>query len=123
MAIEKTDTELEQEVLDNADETTGGDQVKIKLRRPFEWEEHTYSELNFDFYKPTGKDCIAINKKLNRKGINMFRAFNTDEYIMEFAALACEEPIGTDMIQALPSCDYLKIRTATSNFLLRWETL
>jgi len=124
MATDKTtmtDTELEQEVLD--ENTTGGDVVTVKLRRPFEWEDNVYTELRFDFYKPTGKDCIAINRNLMRKNINMFRAFNNDEYIVEFAALSCEAPIGADMIKALPGCDYFKVRTATSNFLLRWETL
>ena len=122
MATDKsqmTDTELEQEVLDK--QATGV--VTVKLRRPFEWEDNTYTELKFCFYKITGKDCVAISQKLMRKNIGTFRAFNNDAYIVEFAALACEAPVGTDMIKALPSCDYFKIRTATSNFLLLWETL
>ena len=128
MATDKskmTDTEIEQEILDKAaeDETIGGDRITIKLRRPFEWEGNTYTELKFDFYRLTGKDCIAINRELARKNIGVFRAFNNDEYIVRYAARACEAPVGADMINALPSCDYFKIRTATSNFLLLWETL
>lgn len=123
MAKERTDmndTELEQEVLDQPDVST----IRmIRLRKPFEWEGKTYSELHFDFYKPTGKDCLGINQELSRRGINNFRAFNNDEYIVRFAALSCEEEIGTDMLLALPGNDYMRIRTAACNFLLTWETL
>ena len=127
MAKERTemnDTELEQEVLDQKDaEADVSSLRKIRLRRPFEWEGTTYEELHFNFYKPTGKDCLQINRELANKGINNFRAFNNDEYIVRFAALACEENIGTDMLLALPGNDYLRVRTAVCNFLLTWETL
>ena len=116
-----TDEELIDEVLE--EDSLGPSVVTIKLTKPFQWMDQEYTELHFDFDKPTGKDLKTIYRKLSRAGMTVFRGFNNDLYITEYAALSCEEPVGTDMFDALPGRDYLRVRTAVSNFLLLSETL
>lgn len=95
---------------------------KLTLKKPFTYNGTEYTELDFDFESTTGADCIAIERELSRKNINVIVPAFSVEYIIRFAARACLQPIGSDAMSLLSSRDYSRVRGAVRNFLANAES-
>lgn len=90
-----------------------------KFKEPFEYEGKTYEELSFDWGKLTGKDALAIENELSTLGKVFISPEFSAEYLIRMAAKACTEPIGTDVLSALPLREFNSIRSRARAFLLR----
>lgn len=91
------------------------------FKKPFEWEGKTYRSLTFHFGDMTGKDVLAITQELRARGIVLAtRTFDLD-YQYRYAVQCCEEPIGSDLLLALPVKDFDAICRAAQRFLVSTE--
>lgn len=107
------------EAIDEAlNEETGESYKTIKLKKPFDWQGKTYTELHFDFDALTGRDSERIERECAAQGVNVVVAGITPAYNIRVAANACIEPLGVDALYALPLKDYNKVNLAARNFLL-----
>ena len=80
------------------------------LKEPFEYEDKTYEEINFDFGKLTGKDAAAIEEELAAENhIIRFEIFD-DKYLNLVAARA--GGIAENVLTALPMLEYMDIQSA-----------
>ena len=103
---------------DALNEETGESSKTIKLKKPFEWQGKTYTELHFDFDALTGRDSERIERECSAQGVSVVVAGITPAYNLRVAANACIEPLGIDAFYAMPLKDYNKINAAARNFLL-----
>jgi len=92
-----------------------------KFKQPFEYQGKIYKELIFDWDKLTGKDGLAIENELQILGKTVIVPQFSGEYLIRFAARACNEPIGSDAFEQMRIVDYNKIRSAARSFLLKSE--
>lgn len=92
-----------------------------KLDEPFVWEGKTYEELTFNWGKLTGRDGLDIEHELTSTGRYVVSPELSSDYRTAMAAKACTEPIGSDMIEALPLCEFNTISMAARRFLLKLE--
>jgi hypothetical protein len=89
-----------------------------KFSKPWTWEGKTYEELHFDFDGLTGIDCIKIERELRTKGTNVVAREFDLQYQACYAARACKEGIGSDVVCAMPARDFNKICNMVRSFLL-----
>ena len=108
------------EPMENATETKENAAVEtVRLKKPLDYNGHTYEELHFDLENLTGKDSMEVEAELiqRKKGAVIVGALNND-YLMGIAAKACKEPIGSDAFMALSLKDFNRVKDAVRNFLL-----
>ena len=85
------------------------------LKEPFEYEDKTYTEINFDFGKLTGKDAAAIEEELAAENhMIRFEIFD-DKYLNLVAARA--GGIAENVLTALPMLEYMDIQNAVRRSL------
>lgn len=86
------------------------------FKKPYEFEEKEYKEINIDLDSLTGEDVDAVKTQFSAAG--KFAALPTTDY--EFcnmlAARAAKLPI--EFFKGLPAKEYCAIGQAVSNFLL-----
>lgn len=88
------------------------------FEEPFEWEGKKYKSLTFRFGDMKGKDVLAITQEMRTRGIVLVtRNFEVD-YQYRYAVRCCEEPIGSDLLLALPVKDFDTICQAVQRFLV-----
>ena len=88
------------------------------FNKPFTYEGKTYDELRFDFDSVNGYGCLSIEQELRNSGITVpVREFSAD-YQVRFAAKACAQKIGSDVLMALPARDFNRICNKVRSFLL-----
>lgn len=88
------------------------------LNKPFTYEGKTYDELRFDFDSVNGYGCLSIEQELRSSGITVpVREFSAD-YQVRYAAKACTQKIGSDVLMALPARDFNRICNKVRSFLL-----
>ena len=115
-AIALTEDQIEEE----REEMGAGKYVHV-FSKPFQWEGKTYGQLVFDFESLTGRDTLAVERELAAKNIfTVVRSLNI-EFQMRIAARACEDRIGTDMLEALPIRDFEKIMNRVRAFFAAAE--
>ena len=99
------------------------------LKNPFTYEGVTYKKLTFNWDSLSGRDSVAIERDLIRRGITTVMAEFTPEYLAAMAARACtyrnEEDFHTvkaETLYALPMRDFRQICGAARRFLMRSES-
>ena len=113
-------TAIDPDAIEAAEKETDSSGVYVHtLNKPFTYEGKTYDELRFDFDSVNGYGCIAIEHELNSSGITApVREFSAD-YQVRYAARACTQKIGSDVLMALPARDFNRICNKVRSFLLR----
>ena len=99
------------------------------LKTPLTYEGITYKKLTFNWNSLSGRDSVAIERDLLRRGITTVMAEFTPEYLTAMAARACtyrsEEDFRTvkaETLYALPMRDFRQICGAARRFLMRSES-
>lgn len=110
----------EKEVKNMKEELASGVYVHT-FKKAVSWEGKTYASLTFNFDKLTGRDCIAVERELAMKYIKPIVRSLDVNYQLGLASRACDEPIGTDMLEQLPMKDFIAITSRVQNFLLAAE--
>lgn len=114
-----TDVEaVEESVIDGLAVVSDNTTYVHTFDEPFEWEGKTYKDLTFNFGNLRGRDVLAIMQELRMRGIVLaVKTFDVD-YQYRYAARCCEQPIGADMLLALPVKDFDRICNAAQRFLV-----
>lgn len=96
--------------------------------KPFTWQGQTFERMTFDWSTLTGKDSAAVKRELQRRNIFAIVETHSDDYLIAMAARACTDRDGDNRrvvsgqtLEALPVCEYRRIRNKIQNFLLRAE--
>ena len=99
------------------------------LTTPLTYEGITYKKLTFNWNSLSGRDSVAIERDLLRRGITTVMAEFTPEYLTAMAARACtyrsEEDFRTvkaETLYALTLRDFRQICGAARRFLMRSES-
>ena len=97
--------------------------------KPFSYEGVTYEKLTFNWDSLSGRDSVAIERELLRRGLTTVLAEFTPEYLAEMAVRACTyrgsegfRTVTTDTLYALPMREFRKICGAAQRFLMRSES-
>ncbi|MDA3731671.1 phage tail assembly protein [Niameybacter massiliensis] len=93
--------------------------MKMKLKKPINFEGELITELNLDLDCLTGKDMIDAQKEIQSLDVPVLE-FNK-EYLAVVAAKACGMP--TDLIPLLGIKDFSTITVQVQNFLLGEESV
>ncbi len=99
------------------------------FKKPFTYQGVTYDKLTFNWASLTGKDSVAIERDLLRRGLTTVMAEFTPEYLAAMAARACTyrndegfRTVTTDTIYAVPLREFRIICGAARRFLMRSES-
>lgn len=93
----------------------------LTFKRPFTYQDKTYSALTFDWEKLTGDDGLAIENEMLQIGKAVVVPTFSGEYLIRMAARACRERIGSDAFGKMSLSEYNKIRSEARSFLLKSE--
>ena len=87
----------------------------IKFRKPFVWEDNTYTEIDMsDLEDLSAKDMIAAQRTMEKSGsINVLPEMSL-EYACIFASKATKMPV--EFFQALPPKEAIKVKNKVTNF-------
>ncbi len=100
-------------------EATTAEVYTHSFAKPFTYEGRTFKELHFDFDSVNGYGCLSIEQELRAHGITVpVREFSC-EYQVRFAARACTDKVGSDVLMALPARDFNRICNMVRSFLLQ----
>lgn len=91
---------------------------KFTLKKPIEFEEETYNELELDFDSLTGDDILAAEGQyLAENGsANGFMKETSKAYQVYVAARAAK--VRPELIRALKAGDFTRLTVRTQSFLL-----
>lgn len=99
------------------------------FKKPFTFEGVTYEKLTFNWDSLSGRDSVAIERELLRRGLTTVMAEFTPEYLAAMAARACTyrndegfRTITTDAVYAMPLREFRRICGAARRFLMRSES-
>lgn len=114
--MEKRDFEAagkEQEL--KAQEPEEENKYLIKFRKPFVWEDNTYTEIDMSGLEDlSAKDMIAAQRTMEKSGsINVLPEMSL-EYACIFASKATKMPV--EFFQALPPKEAIKVKNKVTNF-------
>jgi len=97
--------------------------------RPFTYQGRTFERMNFDWSVLTGEDSAKVKRELAQKRENVSVEVFSDNYLIAMAARACTNrdaggmrTVSAATLEALPVCEYLRIRNGIRDFLLRAES-
>ena len=87
----------------------------IKFRKPFIWEDNTYTEIDMSGLEDlSAKDMIAAQRTMEKSGsINVLPEMSL-EYACIFASRATKMPV--EFFQALPPKEAIKVKNKVTNF-------
>ena len=87
----------------------------IKFRKPFVWEDNTYTEIDMSGLEDlSAKDMIAAQRTMGKSGsINVLPEMSL-EYACIFASKATKMPV--EFFQALPPKEAIKVKNKVTNF-------
>lgn len=91
------------------------------LKKPFDYEVDTYTELHFDFGALTGKDLLAIEDELLSQNRPVIVPALSPSFVSLTCVRACKEKIGEDAFEYMGFKDLLTIKDKARNFLLLAE--
>lgn len=86
------------------------------FKKPFEHEGRSYTELEFNFERLTGRDMLAIENEMQAMSEYALAPEISASFQCKLAAKAAG--IGSDVLEALPLKDFNKITGAARGFLL-----
>ncbi|EET60350.1 hypothetical protein BRYFOR_07546 [Marvinbryantia formatexigens DSM 14469] len=87
----------------------------IKFRKPFVWEDNTYTEIDLSGLEDmSARDMIQVQRTMERSGsINVLPEMSL-EYACIFASKATKMPV--EFFQAMPPKEAIKIKNKITNF-------
>ena len=87
----------------------------IKFRKPFVWEDNTYTEIDMSGLEDlSAKDMIAAQRTMEKSGsINVLPEMSL-EYACIFASKATKMPV--EFFQSLPPKEAIKVKNKVTNF-------
>ena len=87
----------------------------IKFRKPFVWEDNTYTEIDLSGLEDmSARDMIQAQRTMERSGsINVLPEMSL-EYACIFASKATKMPV--EFFQALPPKEAIKVKNKVTNF-------
>ncbi|MCM1218097.1 MAG: phage tail assembly protein [Lachnospiraceae bacterium] len=87
----------------------------IKFRKPFVWEDNTYTEIDMSGLEDlSARDMIAAQRTMEKSGsINVLPEMSL-EYACIFASKATKMPV--EFFQALPPKEAIKVKNKVTNF-------
>lgn len=87
----------------------------IKFRKPFIWEDNTYTEIDMSGLEDlSAKDMIAAQRTMERSGsINVLPEMSL-EYACIFASKATKMPV--EFFQSLPPKEAINVKNKVTNF-------
>ena len=122
-AVEAAEAEAEEAV------RTSEDCYTHVFDTPFSYCDETWESLTFDWSKLTGKDSLAIERKMITKGQQPINELYNGLYLTGIAARACTtktsdgKRIGEDVIENLPLSDFREICKKARGFFTKSEFL
>lgn len=87
---------------------------KVTLKKPFEFEGQTYSELVLDLDSLTGQDMIDAEAEARAAGDRSIMLETSKTYLAIVAAKAGKVPV--DMLKNLPAKEFTKITAQVQSF-------
>jgi hypothetical protein len=106
--------EAEKEKVTDSDTQAEG--KRVKLSKPYTYEDKTYTEFVFNFDGLIGKDMLAIEAEMAAVGEFALSPEISTSYLSKLAARAAR--VGSDVIENLPIRDFAKVKDESRNFLL-----
>lgn len=108
------ETKTEVEVVTDSDTPTG---VYVhEFKKPYTYEDKTYTKLVFDFEKLIGDDLVAIENEMAAVGEFALSPEISTSFLYRLAARAAG--VGSDVIAHLPIRDFGKIKNKSRDFLV-----
>lgn len=108
------ETKTEVEVVTDSDTTTGA--YVHEFKKPYTYEDKTYTKLVFDFEKLIGDDLVAIENEMAAVGEFALSPEISTSFLYRLAAKAAG--VGSDVIAHLPIRDFGKIKNKSRDFLV-----
>lgn len=100
-----------------------------KFKKPFSYRNMIYEQLTFDWGSLTGKDHMAIENEILRRGKTLILPAYTSEFLCGMAVRACIDKneegfhiLNDDAMKAMPMRDFQTICQKARDFLLRGES-
>ena len=87
-----------------------------EFKKPYTYEDKTYTKLEFDFEKLTGDDLVAIENEMAAVGEYALSPEISTSFLYRLAARAAG--VGSDVISHLPIRDFGKIKNKSRDFLI-----
>ena len=87
-----------------------------EFKKPYTYEEKTYTKLEFDFEKLIGEDLVAIENEMAAVGEYALSPEISTSFLYRLAARAAG--VGSDVISHLPIRDFGKIKNKSRDFLI-----
>lgn len=108
------ETKTEVEVVTDSDTPTG---VYVhEFKKPYTYEDKTYTKLVFDFEKLIGDDLVAIENEMAAVGEFALSPEISTSFLYRLAARTAG--VGSDVIAHLPIRDFGKIKNKSRDFLV-----
>lgn len=111
--------EQNEQVVTDAEETNENTYL-LKFKKPYEFEGETYKEIDLSGLENlTGRDMIAVNKLMEKKGgINLLPEMSL-EYACEISARATRKPV--EFFLGLSPKDSINLKNIVTGFLYGTE--
>lgn len=87
-----------------------------EFKKPYTFEDKTYTKLVFDFEKLIGDDLVAIENEMAAVGEFALSPEISTSFLYRLAARAAG--VGSDVISSLPIRDFGKIKNKSRDFLV-----
>ena len=91
------------------------DKNTYTLKKPFEYEGKTHTELKFNFEKLNGNDMIQTESELRDRGFFFIFPESDTSFLITLASKAAN--INAAVLLALPVADVIAIKRMTQRFL------
>ena len=117
-AAQETVEEKAENKAENKANVTDSDTGKYthEFKKPYTYEEKTYTKLEFDFEKLIGDDLVAIENEMAAVGEYALSPEISTSFLYRLAARAAG--VGSDVISHLPIRDFGKIKNKSRDFLI-----
>lgn len=98
------------------------------FKKPFQWKDHAYDSLTFDWDALSGRDHLEIESEIIMKGRTLVSPAFTGDFLAGMAARACTERdekgkrvIDGKAIEKMTMADFQAITRKARGFLIRAE--
>ena len=112
-------TEEELEALEKEQQEAESGVYAHKLKKPFEWEGETYTELRFDYASLRGSDLAEVEDEMSAENKYAIIPEYSIAYVLKLAARAAG--VHSSVIETLPLADANIIRKKTRSFFMHGE--
>lgn len=115
-ANEQAAEETKEEVKVVTDSDTPEGAYVHEFKKPYTFEDKTYTKLVFDFEKLIGDDLVAIENEMAAVGEYALSPEISTSFLYRLAAKAAG--VGSDVIAHMPIRDFGKIKNKSRDFLI-----